>query len=81
MATYKTDKGVKLHDDVETTDFAGTNYTTETKSFYGYTLIKVPTNKEGTYVANETIQVDYVYTKNIGTSEEELNKDGIELVG
>ena len=81
VATYKTDKGVKLHDDVETIDFAGTNYTTETKSFYGYTLTKVPTNKEGTYVANETIQVDYVYTKNIGTSEEELNKDGIELVG
>lgn len=81
VATYKTDKGVKLHDDVETIDFAGTNYTTEIKSFYGYTLTKVPTNKEGTYVANETIQVDYVYTKNIGTSEEELNKDGIELVG
>ena len=81
VATYKTDKGVTLSNNVTTTDLVGKEYTTETKSFYGYTLIKVPTNKEGTYVANETIQVDYVYTKNIGTSEEELNKDGIELVG
>ena len=75
MATYKTDKGVKLHDDVETTDFAGTNYTTETKSFYGYTLREIPSNKEGTYIANETIQVDYVYIKNEGTvTENKVNK-------
>ena len=81
VATYKTDKGVTLSNNVTTTDLVGKEYTTETKSFYGYTLTKVPTNKEGTYIANETIQVDYVYAKNIGTSEEELNKDGIELVG
>ena len=75
VATYKTDKGVKLHDDVETTDFAGTNYTTETKSFYGYTLREIPSNKEGTYIANETIQVDYVYIKNEGTvTENKVNK-------
>ena len=75
VATYKTDKGVKLHDDVETTDFAGTDYTTETKSFYGYTLREIPSNKEGTYIANETIQVDYVYIKNEGTvTENKVNK-------
>lgn len=75
VATYKTDKGVKLHDDVETTDFAGINYTTETKSFYGYTLREIPSNKEGTYIANETIQVDYVYIKNEGTvTENKVNK-------
>ena len=81
IATYKDTDGNTLSSDVETSALAGTSYTTETKSFYGYTLREVPSNKEGTYIANETIYVDYVYTKNIGTSEEELKKDGVELVG
>lgn len=80
-ATYKTDKGITLHTDVTTTDLVGKEYTTEEKSFYGYTLKQVPTNKEGKYVANQTIYVDYIYTKNIGTSEEELDKNGLEVVG
>ena len=80
VATYKDEKGNELHENVTTTELAGTSYNTEEKSFYGYTLKQVPTNKEGKYVANQTIYVDYVYTKNIGTSEEELNKDGLEVV-
>lgn len=75
VATYKTVEGVTLSDDVTTTSLAGTNYTTETKSFYGYTLKEIPSNREGTYIANETIQVDYVYIKNEGTvTENKVNK-------
>ena len=80
VATYKDEKGNELHENVTTTGLSDTSYNTEEKSFYGYTLKQVPTNKEGKYVANQTIYVDYVYTKNIGTSEEELNKDGLEVV-
>lgn len=75
VATYKTVEGVTLSDDVTTTSLAGTNYTTETKAFYGYTLKEIPSNREGTYIANETIQVDYVYIKNEGTvTENKVNK-------
>ena len=81
VATYKDENGNELHKNVTTTGLSGTSYNTEEKSFYGYTLKQVPTNKEGKYVANQTIYVDYVYTKNIGTSEEELNKNGLEVVG
>lgn len=65
------------------TALAGTSYTTNSKSFYGYTLdtTRMPSNANGEYKANETITVTYYYTKNIGTSEEELVKDGLELVG
>lgn len=81
VATYKDENGNELHKNVTTTELAGTSYNTEEKPFYGYTLKQVPTNKEGKYVANQTIYVDYVYTKNIGTSEEELDKEGLEVVG
>lgn len=81
VATYKDTNGNTLSSNVETSALAGTNYTTETKYFYGYTLKEVPSNKEGIYAANETIYVEYIYTKNIGTSEEELHKNGLELVG
>lgn len=80
VATYKTDKGVTLSNNVTTTDLVGKEYTTEAKEFFGYTLKEIPSNKDGLYT-KETTYVNYVYTKNIGTSEEELNKDGIELVG
>lgn len=81
VATYKDENGNELHTNVTTTELSGTSYNTEEKPFYGYTLKQVPTNKEGKYVANQTIYVDYVYTKNIGTSEEELDKEGLEVVG
>lgn len=80
VATYKTDKGVTLSNNVTTTDLVGKEYTTEAKEFFGYTLKEIPSNKDGLYTKGTTY-VNYVYTKNIGTSEEELNKDGIELVG
>lgn len=80
VATYKTDKGVTLSNNVTTADLVGKEYTTEAKEFFGYTLKEIPSNKDGLYTKGTTY-VNYVYTKNIGTSEEELNKDGIELVG
>lgn len=82
VATYKDENGRELHSSVETTDYVGEEYTTEEKSFYGYTLKEVTgSSRTGKYVGKQTLYVNYVYTKNVGTSEEELNKDGIELVG
>lgn len=82
VATYKDENGRELHSSVETTDYVGEEYTTEEKSFYGYTLKEVTgSSRTGKYVGKQTLYVNYIYVKNIGTSEEELNKDGIELVG
>ena len=76
VATYKDTEGNKLHENVTTTELAGTEYTTEEKSFYGYTLKEVTgADKEGTYKANTTLEVNYVYTKNIGdVTENKVNK-------
>ena len=76
VATYKDTEGNKLHKNVTTTELAGTEYTTEEKSFYGYTLKEVTgADKEGTYKANTTLEVNYVYTKNIGdVTENKVNK-------
>ena len=77
VVTYKDTLGNKLHEDIELgEELGGTEYTTEEKSFYGYTLVEEPKNKDGVYVAEETIVVEYVYNKNIGTSDEELTKVG-----
>ena len=81
IVTYKDIDGNRLHEDIELgKELGGTLYTTEEKTFYGYTLVELPKNKDGVYVANETIYVEYVYSKNIGTSEEELVKVGLEVV-
>ena len=67
VATYTTDKNVKLHENLTTSDLAGKAYTTDEKTFYGYTLKEVTgADKEGTYKANTTLEVNYIYTKNIG---------------
>ena len=82
VATYKDENGNELHENVTTTGLSGTEYTTEQKTFFGYTFKEVTgDSKEGKYLANQTLTVNYVYTKNIGTSEEELNKNGLEVVG
>ena len=76
VATYKDTNGTLLHKNVVTTDLAGTKYTTEEKSFYGYTLKEVTgADKEGIYKANTTLEVNYIYTKNIGdVTENNVNK-------
>ncbi|MGM9876478.1 MAG: MucBP domain-containing protein [Bacilli bacterium] len=63
-----------------TTDVVGKNYNTTAKEVFGYTLKEEPENKTGKYT-EEDIIVTYIYTKNIGTSEEELDKEGLEVVG
>ncbi len=77
-ATYTVDSvdGDKLCEDVTTTGLAGTDYTTENKSFYGYTLKEVTgSNREGVYQANTTLVVSYIYTKNVGdVTENEVSK-------
>ena len=71
IATYTTDKNVKLHEDLTTSDLAGKAYTTEEKSFFGYTLKEVTgADKEGIYQANTTLEVNYIYTKNAGEIDE-----------
>ena len=80
IATYKSEDGITLHEDVKTTSLAGELYKTEEKTFYGYTLREAPSNQEGKYIADEIITVNYVYSKNIGTSSEELEKIGNSLV-
>jgi len=62
--------------DSETTEgLVGNSYTTKEKEIFGYTLVELPENKEGKYI-KEDIIVKYVYSKNIGTSKEELEKVG-----
>ena len=60
--------------------FGGTDYETTEKEILGYTLTKEPVNKNGQYIAEKEILVKYVYDKNIGTSEEELTKVGLEKI-
>ena len=80
MATYKDTLGNTLCDDETTTGLVGTDYTTEEKEFFGYSLVEVKGNKEGIY-SKDTIYVDYVYTKTTGTGDiEELPpQTGVEV--
>ena len=63
------------------TDLGGKEYTTSEKPIYGYTLKEMPTNKNGKYIAKETIYVDYIYTKNDGTVTKNITtKDQINTI-
>ena len=74
---YKTTDNVVLKELSETTELAGTKYSTVKESFYGYTFKENKGDKvSGEYVANNTLVVYYIYTKNIGGSEEDLIKEG-----
>lgn len=74
---YKTTDNVVLKELPETTELAGTKYSTVKESFYGYTFKENQGDKvSGEYVANNTLVVYYIYTKNIGGSEEYLIKEG-----
>ena len=72
IARYKDTNGVVLAQEETTTGIVGTDYTTNSKNIYGYTLVSEPTNKNGVYTYNEDnepIYVDYIYTKNEGALE------------
>ena len=60
------------------TDYAGSYYETEKEEFEGYTFKNSSDNTEGFLLANQTIYVEYVYSKNVGTYEELPPQTGIE---
>ena len=70
IARYLDENGEKIAPEVSNTGLGGSEYTTNEKEIYGYTLKTMPVNKNGKYVAKETIYVDYIYTKNDGTVSE-----------
>ena len=78
-AIYVDEANNTLADSEEMTGLIDSEYTTHEKSILGYTLKEMPVNKNGVYT-EEDIIVKYVYTKNIGTSEEEVKKIGLEEV-
>lgn len=79
IAKYVDEDGNELALQEEMTGLIDSEYTTHEKSILGYTLKEMPVNKNGVYT-EEDIIVKYVYTKNIGTSEEEVKKIGLESV-
>lgn len=77
IATYKTEDDEELHEDITTTGLAGTDYVTNALNFYGYTLKNVTgAEKTGKYLGKETLYINYIYTKNIGGSDDDLTKEG-----
>ena len=79
--TYKTEDGTDLAEKETTTKYAGTSYDTEAKEFFGYKLKSTPDNKSGTYVANSTITVEYVYVLGDGEiTDNKVTKEGPEVI-
>lgn len=70
----------KLAADETTTGLSGAVYKTSEKVIYGYTLKEVRGSEEGAYLANQTINVIYLYEKNTGTSTEEFVKEGLSSI-
>lgn len=74
---YKDTNDVVLLETDKMTDLAGKEYKTNMESFYGYTFKE---NKgdatSGKYVANKDLVVYYIYEKNIGGSNEQIEKVG-----
>ena len=80
LVVYVDEEGNEL-DSYTITDHAGLYYETLEKEFDGYTFKSNSGNTKGFLVANETIRVEYVYAKNIGTYEELPPQTGIEDIG
>ena len=78
-AIYVDEEDNTLASSEVTTGLIDNEYTTSEKDILGYTLKEVPANKNGAYTEEEII-VKYVYTKNIGTSEEDLKKVGLDEI-
>ena len=77
VVSYVDEEGNVL-DSYTITDHAGLYYETEEKEFDGYTFKSNSDNTEGFLIANETVYVEYVYSKNIGTYEELPPQTGVE---
>ena len=81
VATYKTVDDEELAGEVTTDGIGGSEYTTEAKEFFGYHLTKEPENQNGTYIANSTIYVEYIYELNDGKiTDNEVTKEGPEII-
>lgn len=76
IVEHRSDSEVLETEDTKTA-LAGTSYTTNSKSYYGYTLdtTRMPSNANREYKANETITVTYYYTKNVGTVTDNVSKE------
>ncbi len=77
LVSYVDEEGNVL-DSYTITDYAGLYYETEEREFDGYTFKSNSDNVEGFLIANETIYVEYVYSKNVGTYEELPPQTGVE---
>ena len=77
LVSYVDEEGNVL-DSYTITDHAGLYYETEEREFDGYTFKSSSDNTEGFLIANETVYVEYVYSKNVGTYEELPPFTGIE---
>lgn len=82
MATYKDTEGNTLASNYTNNGLAGSEYTTPQKEIFGYTFKEVNgDDKEGIYVENKELVVNYVYTKNAGNTEEaQVLKTGPEAI-
>ena len=82
IATYKDTEGNTLTSNYINNGLAGSEYTTPQKEIFGYTFKEVNgDDKEGIYVENKELVVNYVYTKNDGNTEEiEVLKTGPEAI-
>ena len=77
LVSYVDEEGNVL-DSYTITDYAGMYYETLEEEFDGYTFKSKSDNTEGFLIANQTIYVEYVYSKNVGTYEELPPQTGIE---
>ena len=82
IATYKDTEGNILTSNYTNNGLAGSEYTTPQKEIFGYTFKEVNgDDKEGIYVENKELVVNYVYTKNDGNIEDfDVKKEGSNIV-
>ena len=64
------------------TGLAGSNYTTEQKDIFGYTFKEATgADTNGKYVGNQTLTVNYIYTKNDGEIDNpDTKKEGLTTI-
>ena len=77
--TYKTES--EVFESTTTTEPSGTEYSTEEKDFFGYRLVSINGNKNGKYLPNQTVTVEYIYELSDGEiTENEVTKEGPEII-
>ena len=79
LVSYIDEDGNEL-DSYTSIDLAGNKYNTLEKVIEGYVLKSTPSNKEGIFIADETIYVEYVYSKNNDKYEELPPQTGYENI-